>query len=127
MEIHTTLEDSLKAFCFMQDGVYPHRTSSVFNFLSEHFSERSIVLDYDMHTGSDMAWSPYLPDLISCDFFLWGYLKDLVHCQTPQTIAELKQHICTASETIPSNMFEQMSGHFCLKLIHIIATNRCYF
>ena len=63
----------------MQDGAYPHRVSVAFDFLNEHFSERVNVLDYDMHTGNDMAWPPYSPDLKLCNFSLWRYLKDLVY------------------------------------------------
>ncbi|GBO12654.1 hypothetical protein AVEN_14407-1 [Araneus ventricosus] len=53
----------------MQDGARPHRTPAVFDFLSEHFNDRVIALDYDKHTGSGMAWPPFSPDLTPCDFF----------------------------------------------------------
>ena len=35
-------------------------------------------------------WSPHLPDLNPPDFYLWGFLKDHVYQNNPQTIAELK-------------------------------------
>ncbi|GBN07683.1 hypothetical protein AVEN_16643-1 [Araneus ventricosus] len=73
--IHYALDDHWNASWFMQDGARPHRTPAVFDFLSEHFNDRVIALDYDKHTGSGMAWPPYSPDLTPCDFFLWGYLK----------------------------------------------------
>ncbi|GBL95705.1 hypothetical protein AVEN_661-1 [Araneus ventricosus] len=121
------LDDPWNASWFMQDGARPHRTPAVFDFLSEHFSGRVIALDYDKHTGSGMACPPYSPDLKPCDFFLWGYLKDLVYRQTPQTIAELKQDISTACETIPSDMFGRLSGQFCLRLHHVVSANDGYF
>ncbi|GBM04725.1 hypothetical protein AVEN_44855-1 [Araneus ventricosus] len=111
----------------MQDGARPHRTRSVFDFLSEYFNDRVIALDYDKHTESGMAWPPYPSDLTACDFFLRGYLKNLIYRQIPQTIAELKQHISTACETIPSDMFGRVSGQFCLRLRHVVAANGGYF
>lgn len=34
-----------------------------------------IVLDYSKHSGSNMDWPPYLPDLTPCDFFSGGTWK----------------------------------------------------
>ncbi|GBN62464.1 hypothetical protein AVEN_192812-1 [Araneus ventricosus] len=125
--IHYALDDHWNASWFMQHGARPHRTPAVFDLLSEHFNDRVIALDYYKHTGSVMAWPPYSPDITPCDFFLWGYLKDLVYRQTPKTITQLKQHISTAYETIPSNMFARVSGQFCLRLHHVVAANGGYF
>ena len=70
MGIHTALQDRSNAYWLMQDGAPPHRTSTAFDFLKEHFIERVNALYYDMHIGSGMAWPPYSPDLIPCDFFV---------------------------------------------------------
>ncbi|GBM41918.1 hypothetical protein AVEN_142896-1 [Araneus ventricosus] len=48
--IHYTLDDHWNVPWFMQDGALPHRTPAVFDFLSEHFNDRVIALDYDTHT-----------------------------------------------------------------------------
>ncbi|GBM51053.1 hypothetical protein AVEN_123868-1 [Araneus ventricosus] len=127
VEVHYALDDHWNASWFMQDGARSHRTPAVFDFLSEHFNDRVIALDYDKLTRSDMAWLPYSSDLTPCDFFLWGYLKGLVYLQTPQTIAELKQHITAACEKIPSDVFVRVSGQFCLRLRHVVVANGGYF
>ena len=75
--ILTALENYSNVSWFMPDGACPYRTSTVFDFLNEHFSEHLIDLDYDMHAGSDMARPPYSLDLMPSNFFLWGYLKNL--------------------------------------------------
>ncbi|GBM69984.1 hypothetical protein AVEN_207366-1 [Araneus ventricosus] len=111
----------------MQDGARPHRTTAVFDFQRVHFNDRVNALDYDKHTESGMEWSPYSPDLTPCNGFLWGHLKDLVYRQIPQRIAKLKQHINTVYEAIPSDMFGQVCGKFCLRLRHIVAENGGYF
>ncbi|GBN95789.1 hypothetical protein AVEN_79655-1 [Araneus ventricosus] len=76
----------------MQDDARPHRTAEVFDVLSD----RVVALDYEKHTQSGMDWPPFFPDLTPCDFFLWEYLKDQVHCHNPQTLAELEQYTSAA-------------------------------
>ena len=39
---------------------------------------------------SHSKWSLHSPDLNPPDFYLWGFLKDHVYQNNPQTIAELK-------------------------------------
>ncbi|GBM52615.1 hypothetical protein AVEN_16730-1 [Araneus ventricosus] len=70
--IHYALDDHWTASLFIQDGTRPHQTPAVFDFLSEHFNDRVIALDYDKHAGNSMEWPPFSPDLTPCDFFLWG-------------------------------------------------------
>ncbi|GBL80111.1 hypothetical protein AVEN_29105-1 [Araneus ventricosus] len=104
--IHYALDDHWNASWFMQDGARPHRTPAVFDFLSEHFNDRVIALYYNKHTGSGMAWAPYSPDSTPCDFLIWGYLKDLVYRQTPQTTHQYsmrdnsKRHVCIGVWTV---------------------------
>ena len=46
----------------------------------------------------DVPWSSRSPDLSTCDFFLWGYLKSRVYAHKPCTLNDLKvairQEIC---------------------------------
>ncbi|GBO45985.1 hypothetical protein AVEN_246438-1 [Araneus ventricosus] len=74
--IHYALDDHWNASWFIQDSARRHRTPAVFDFLSEHFNDRVIALDYDKHTRSGMAWPPYSPDLTPCElerhFFFGG-------------------------------------------------------
>lgn len=124
--IQNALDDAESTSWFMQDGARPHRTADVFNFLSEHFNNRVIALDYPTHTGSGMDWPPLSPDLTPCDFFLWGYLKDQVYRRNPETIEELKQYISAACDAIPPEIFKQAAGNFALRLRHVIAANGGY-
>jgi hypothetical protein len=41
----------------------------------------------------DIPWPPRSPDLSTCDFFLWGYLKSRVYAHNPLTLADLKETI----------------------------------
>ena len=49
----------------------------------------------------------YTPDATTCDFFLWGYVKDQVYVPPlPASIPELKVRIRTAIETITADMLQ---------------------
>lgn len=75
--------------------------------------------NYNIHEENGISWPTYSPNFTPCNFFLWRYLKNVVCHQTPQTIAELKQYICTACGTISTDMFARLPGHFCLGQYHI--------
>ena len=56
------------------------------NRLAEVFGHRVIASHYDVE------WPPLSPDL-TCQFFLWGYLKSKVFTTPPTDIATLRQRI----------------------------------
>jgi len=41
----------------------------------------------------DVPWPPRSPDLSTCDFFLWGYLKSRVYTHKPRKLNDLKEAI----------------------------------
>ncbi|KOC63049.1 hypothetical protein WH47_04903 [Habropoda laboriosa] len=58
-----------------------------FYLLQEIFGER-IISKY-----AEFVWLPRSSNLMSPDFFLWGYLKEQVYVNKPRTIQELKENI----------------------------------
>jgi len=58
---------------FMQDGAPAHYASDVRDWLDEKFRARWIG-----RRGS-IDWPARSPDLTPADFFLWGYVKDIVY------------------------------------------------
>ena len=44
------------------------------------------------HFG-DVSWPPHSPNLSTCDFFLWGYLKSRVYTHNPRMLNDLKEAI----------------------------------
>jgi hypothetical protein len=44
-------------------------------------------------TVSKCLWPPRSPDLSTCDFYLWGYLKGKVYESNPHTLDELRKNI----------------------------------
>ena len=58
-------------------------------------------------------WPPRSPDLTVCDFFLWGFIKDIVYvAPLPATLAELKVRITTAVEGVDADMLAKVWDEF---------------
>ena len=74
----------------MQDGATPHRTKLVFSLLNETFHWRILGRGYPSKYGYNFDCLPFSFDINSCDYFLWGFLKDQVYTQQFQTIADLE-------------------------------------
>ena len=72
---------------FQQDGATPQISNETFQWLKQRFGDRLISRRYEIE------WAPHSPDLNPPDFYLWGYLKDNVFANNPQTIPELKRSI----------------------------------
>ena len=60
-----------KRLYFQYDGAAPHYAVIVGEWLDEKFPGRWIS------RRGPFDWSARSPDLAPCDFFLWGYLKDI--------------------------------------------------
>ena len=66
-----------------QDGATPHTSNESLAWLQQRFSDRLIS------RRCDPQWSPHSPHLNPSDFYMWGYLKDRVYGNNPQTIPDL--------------------------------------
>ncbi|EZA51149.1 hypothetical protein X777_10422 [Ooceraea biroi] len=65
---------------FQHDGAGPHYANIVRDYLNETF--RNVWIG----RGSRVRWPARSPDLTSPDFYLWGYLKDVVYlCSMGET------------------------------------------
>ena len=72
---------------FQQDGATPHTSNESLAWLQQRFLDRLIS------HRCDPQWSPHSLDLNPPDFYMWGYLKDRVYGNNPQTIADMKAAI----------------------------------
>ena len=85
-------------FYFQQDGAGPHYALLVREWLDGKFPGRWIG------RRGPFDWPARSPDLTPCDFFLWGYLKDLVYQEPPVTIMELQEKIEVACEQVTNEL-----------------------
>ena len=75
--------ENIEDLTFMQDDAPLLFTIVVREWLNAHFLGRWMSL-----CGSH-EWPARTPDLILCDYFLWGLLKEQVSSTKPTTLEEL--------------------------------------
>ena len=102
---------------FQQHGAPPHWGLHVCEFLNETFPNRWIGRD------GPIPWSPRSPDITPLDFFLWGYLKDIVYKTKVWDIDDLKQRIPNAMTTIDEAMLQRTWQEIEYRLDVLRATN----
>ena len=93
-ELYHQLTEEERNYCFFQqDGATCHTSERSLTRVHQIFTEERTV--------SKGLWPPRSPDLSTCDFYLWGYLKGKVYEQNPHSIDELKDNIrnCISSIT----------------------------
>jgi hypothetical protein len=98
---------------FMQDGAPPHWSTSVRQWLTATFPNRW------MGRGSpNLPWPPYSPDLTPMDFFLWGWMKNLVYQVPLNNLQELRTRITHVFQTLAIDMVHRsMEGY--VKRLHV--------
>ena len=87
---------------FQQDGAPPHCALEVPDFLHETFPNKWIGRD------GPIPWPPRSPDITPLDFFLWGYVKDIVYKTAVRDIVTLQQRIRAAISTIIPHMLQNV-------------------
>lgn len=98
-----------------------HHHISVRNFLNENYNGRWIG------RGGPVNWPACSPDLTSLDFFLWGYLKNVVFEQRPTTKANMQDRIRRACAAIPRQTLLDTVRHFQRRLILCLEANGGHF
>lgn len=102
---------------FQQDGATAHTARASMSVLNQMFPGRIIS------QRGDLPWPPRSPDLAPCDFFLWGYLKEKVYTNRPQTTDALKAAIRTEMARIPPEMTARVMQNFRNRLTRCIAND----
>ena len=72
---------------------------------------------------ADVLWPPRSPDLSTCDFFLWGYLKSRVYEDKPRTLDELKEAIRQQITKINRDLLERVEANFLERLQQCVNEN----
>jgi len=85
----------------MQDGASPHFSCFVTDVLNERFPDAWIG------RVGPIPWPPRSPDLSSLDFFLWGYIKNIVYAEKIRNIQHLQDRITSPTETVTRDMIQK--------------------
>jgi len=99
---------------FQQDGATSHTARETMNCLRRMFGSRLIS------KNAETVWPPRSPDLSTCDYFLWGYLKSRVYKNKPRSLEQLKQAITRQAEAIPKTMLVRVYENFVVRLRNCI-------
>ena len=81
------LEQYQPQVILQQDGAPPHWGLKVRQFLNDTFPYRWIGRD------GPIPRPPRSPDITPLDFFLWGYVKDIVYRTKVRDVSDLQQRI----------------------------------
>ena len=111
------LEEFQPHILFQQDGAPPHWGLKVREFLDKKFPARWIG------RGGPIPWPPRSPDITPLDFFLWGYVKDVVYRTKVKDISDLKERITAAVNTIDEEMLRRTWTEIEYRLDVLRATN----
>ncbi|GBM50112.1 hypothetical protein AVEN_242251-1 [Araneus ventricosus] len=95
---------------FMKDGAPTHIATPVKQLLNLHFGNDRII---SRHFPT--AWLPRSLNLNPCDFWLWGYLKDVVYGGPIANLAELKNRITQHIHNITTETLRSVVEHAVLR------------
>ena len=87
---------------FQQDGAPSHYSLVVREWLDQKFSSHWIG------RRGPIEWPARSPDLTPPDFFLWGYLKNIVYKDKPSTLIELSSRIEQACAQLQPSICEKV-------------------
>lgn len=104
------LDIEIENVFFQQDGATPHTARVSMQVLRRMFPGRLIS------RFGDIPWPPRSPDLSTCDFFLWGYLKSRVYSHKPRTLNDLKNAIREEVATIDAELIARVMADFLRRL-----------
>ncbi|GBM08385.1 hypothetical protein AVEN_108380-1 [Araneus ventricosus] len=88
----------------------PHIATPVKQLFNLHFGNDRIISHH-----FPTAWSPRSPDLNPCDFWLWGYLKDVVYGGPNANLTELKNRITQHIHNIATETLRSVVEHAVLR------------
>lgn len=114
-ELPLLLEDvplNLRYNMWLQhDGAPPHYFVGARNFLDHHYVDRWIG------RGGPVEWPARSPDLTPCDYFLWGYIKNMVYTTPPTTAQDMRQRIRAAFQQVQhERMLFNLQEHYSRRL-----------
>ena len=99
---------------FQQDGATSHAAIATLELLHQHFGDRVIS------RRTDNPWAAHSPDLSPLDFFLWGFVKNQIYQNSPETLVELKAEIKRVIGMINRDMCKKPIDNFVKRI------NMCY-
>ncbi|PNF32015.1 hypothetical protein B7P43_G06576 [Cryptotermes secundus] len=109
--------EALQPEITFQKDAPPHWSTIFGDALEKHFPGRWIG------RGSQISWPPRSPDITPLDFFLWGYVKDIVYKTQVRDTDQLKTRLRDAITTVDVGMLSRTWQEIEYRLDILRATN----
>lgn len=103
---------------YMHDGAGPHIATNIRNFLSDNF-----LGWIGRGEGGIEEWPARSPDFNPLDFFLWGFLSNLVYQTRSTSIQELQNKIEEAIDNVTVQMLQRVQINFMNRMQKCIEEN----
>ena len=117
-----TIPPNIRQRMWMQlDGAPAHFDRRVRNELDRQYPNRWIG------RRGPQNWSTRSPDLTSSDYFLWGYIKNIVYNTPPTTPQDMKVRIRRAFRSKPQNKLFRVQYSFQERVRLCIENNGHHF
>nr|XP_022899847.1 uncharacterized protein LOC111413192 isoform X1 [Onthophagus taurus]XP_022904398.1 uncharacterized protein LOC111416573 isoform X1 [Onthophagus taurus]XP_022908692.1 uncharacterized protein LOC111420023 isoform X1 [Onthophagus taurus]XP_022910407.1 uncharacterized protein LOC111421476 isoform X1 [Onthophagus taurus] len=104
----------LEQHWLQMDGAPSHYSANVRAWCNARYGHRRIgrlgPVNYQEANRGPVAWPPRSPDLNVLDFFVWGYMKNLVYAAPINTREELLGKIKDAANTLRNNPFQILAA-----------------
>ena len=100
---------------YHQDGATLHTSNVSLEYLRHYFPRDRLILHH-----MDNPWPVHFPDLSPPDLFCWGYLKERVYHNSPQTIDALKEDICCEIRRIAHEMLDRVINNYNVRVTTVI-------
>jgi hypothetical protein len=106
------LPEEYDTFIFQQDGAPAHNSRLSTTYLNNHFQTW-------IGTKGIIKWPARSPDLTPLDYFLWGYVKDVIYKRTYENVRELKTEVHAAITNIHHNSLQRATKRQFLKRLDL--------
>ena len=77
--------------------------------------------------GGPITWPLRYLDHSSCDYFLWGYLKDIVYRNIPSTLEELESNIGDVVYRFDTTILEKVYRNLETRFSFVVRENGSRF
>lgn len=91
---------------FQHDGAPVHFTQPIVEFLNQQYPNQWIG------RGGPILWPPRSPDKTKLDYFLWGFIKNVVYLTPATTREDMCQRIRNAFLMVTPQMLANVSRNF---------------
>lgn len=93
--------ENINNLIFLQDGASPHFAFTVRDWLDNHF------LRLWLGRSGPHEWPARIPDITSCDFFLWRWANEELYRTKPRTLNELEDRIQHVLSNVPQAFLQK--------------------